>query len=336
VGVVAVDARLLDTERPALDLALEDLLDGPTCVVFHDPWPARAVDAADALTALPALTLGTGSVPPELADALDLVVDDARVVSDAFARAPVAAVSAALLLRHPPASITAGLVAESTTYSMLQAGPEFAAWRAAHRARPATDASESRVRVDQRGAVTEITLTRARKHNALDRALRDQLHAALTEARWHDGPVVLLGDGPSFCSGGDLDEFATFADPAQAHLVRLERSLAAAFAALAARLVVGVHGTCLGAGIELPAFARHVVAAEDARLGLPEQALGLVPGAGGTVSVRRRIGRHRTLSLLLRDGTITAAEARVWGLVDETVSRSQLHGRVLEIAESLG
>jgi enoyl-CoA hydratase/carnithine racemase len=53
------------------------------------------------------------------------------------------------------------------------------------------------------------------------------------------------------------------------------------------------------------------------------------------VSISRRAGRQRTLSLLLRDGTITAAEARAWGLVDEVVGRSQLRGRVLELAESL-
>jgi enoyl-CoA hydratase/carnithine racemase len=98
---------------------------------------------------------------------------------------------------------------------------------------------------------------------------------------------------------------------------------------------VGLHGACLGAGIELPAFAAHVIAADDARIGLPEQALGLVPGAGGTVSITRRAGRHATLSLLLRDGTITATEARTWGLVDEVVSSTQLHERVREIAESL-
>src|SRR5215831_14446168 len=112
--------------------------------------------------------------------------------------------------------------------------------------------------------------------------MRDELYAALDSTT---GPIVLLGDGPSFCSGGDLDEFGTFPDPAIAHLVRLTRSVAALIAGARDRIVVGLHGMCLGAGIELPAFARHVVAAEDARLGLPELGLGLIPGAGGTVSL---------------------------------------------------
>ena len=178
-------------------------------------------------------------------------------------------------------------------------------------------------------------LTRADRHNALDVAMRDQLHAALVEAGGGDGPILVRGDGPSFCSGGDLDEFGTFPDPVIAHVIRLQRSLASVFDALAGRLVVAVHGACLGAGIELPAFARHVIAAEDASIGLPEQGIGLVPGAGGTVSITRRVGARRVLSLLLRDGTITATEARAWGLVDEVVPADHLRAHAVEIAESL-
>jgi enoyl-CoA hydratase/carnithine racemase len=192
-----------------------------------------------------------------------------------------------------------------------------------------------RVRVEQHPVITEILLTRPARHNALDVAMRDQLHVALVEALWGDGPVVVRGEGPSFCSGGDLDEFATFPDPVGAHLVRLDRSLAACFAALRDRLVVGLHGACLGAGIELAAFAAHVVAAEGTRIGLPEQSIGLLPGAGGTVSIPRRAGHHSTLSLLLRDGTISADEAHDWGLVDEIVPADRLRARVLELGESL-
>jgi enoyl-CoA hydratase/carnithine racemase len=213
---------------------------------------------------------------------------------------------------------------------MLQGGEEFARWRAAHRPHPAGDAGP-RVRVERHGAVTEITLTRPDRHNALDVAMRDELHAALEAAT---GPIVLLGAGPSFCSGGDLDEFGTFPDPAVAHLVRLSRSLAARAAERGARLVVGLHGSCLGAGIELAAFASRVFAADDTRLGLPELGLGLVPGAGGTVSLPRRIGRHRTLALLLHDGTISAPAALGWGLVDDVVPLDRLRARCLESAES--
>jgi enoyl-CoA hydratase/carnithine racemase len=338
VATVTLDAEILTTEGPLLAAALTDALDGPTLLRFGGTWPATAPAAAAALPSLPALTVGVGTPPVDIDDALDLVVPDAAAgdaLTAAFTRAPFAAVSAALLLREPPPSVDAGLVAESTTYSMLQSGPEFRSWRATHAACPADDLDVPRVRVEQHDRVIEIVLTRPARHNALDVAMRDQLHGALTAARLDERAIVVRGDGPSFCSGGDLDEFATFPDPVCAHLVRLTRSLAAMFAALADRLVVAMHGSCLGAGIELPAFAARVVAADNCRIGLPEQGIGLLPGAGGTVSITRRAGRRTTLSLLVRDDTITAAEALEQGLVDEVVRAGDLSTRAFEIAESL-
>jgi len=77
-----------------------------------------------------------------------------------------------------------------------------------------------------------------------------------------------------------------------------------------------VHGACIGAGVELPSFATHVIAANDARFRLPEIEMGLVPGAGGTVSLTNRIGRHRTTWLALTGAELGAADALAWGLVD--------------------
>ena len=331
--VVDLDARLLASGAPALAAALVDHLGEPTLVVLRGPGLAPPPDTR-AVQQLPLVLAAAAPVEPTVAAALDLVLEGDRPegLLAGFGRAPVAATAAALLLRVPPATWWDGLVRESTTYSMLQGSDEFRRWRDARGPpRPGGDAGP-RVRTARHGQVTEVTLTRPDRHNALDVAMRDDLHAALDAA---PGPVVLLGAGPSFCSGGDLDEFGTFPDPARAHLVRLSRSLAAQAAGRRDRLVVGLHGACLGAGIELAAFACRVVAADDTRIGLPELGLGLVPGAGGTVSLPCRVGRHRTLALLLYDGTISAPAALGWGLVDEVVARDRLRARCLEIAESL-
>jgi enoyl-CoA hydratase/carnithine racemase len=128
--------------------------------------------------------------------------------------------------------------------------------------------------------------------------------------------VVLRGAGPAFCSGGDLDEFGTLPDPATAHAVRCARHAGRLIAACGSRIQVHVHGACVGAGIELPAFAGRVVAAPDARFRLPELAMGLVPGAGGTASIPRRIGRQRAAEWALVGSEIDARTALAWGLVD--------------------
>jgi enoyl-CoA hydratase/carnithine racemase len=211
-----------------------------------------------------------------------------------------------------------GLVAESAAYSVLQAGPEFAAWRAAHPGRSDRDEGP-RVRVDRADEILSVTLTRPERLNALDALMRDELVEALTLAAADAGVarVELRGEGRAFCAGGDLDEFGTRPDPATAHLIRLERSVGRALSRLKKHTVTYVHGACMGSGIELAAFTDTVIAAEDTQIALPEIGLGLVPGAGGTVSLPRRIGRLRTAWLAFSGTTIDAGMARQWGLVDE-------------------
>ena len=83
------------------------------------------------------------------------------------------------------------------------------------------------------------------------------------------------------------------------------------------RLEVHVHGACIGAGIELPAYAGKLKARPDAFFQLPEVSMGLIPGAGGTVSILPRIGRHRLAFMALTSARIDAETALDWGLVDE-------------------
>lgn len=305
--------------------------DASVVVIEGDVDPSPALDRFLQRTA--ALTIGHG--PTDVG--CDLWSNDHGEVErwvDAAANHPEASVAAALLLRRRPDDIWAGLVAESATYSMLQSGPEFATWlRSPDRPRPGRD-REPRVRTTPaaEGDGVEVVLTRSVRHNALDVQMRDELFSVLGELVHRPGPIAILAEGPSFCSGGDLGQFGTFEDPASAHLVRLRRSLARRFSELGERIVVGLHGACLGAGIELPAFARRIVAADDSMIGLPEAGLGLIPGAGGTVSVPRRVGPARTLDLIVTGRSIDALTARSWGLVDEVVPRAQLERRVRQLA----
>jgi len=121
-------------------------------------------------------------------------------------------------------------------------------------------------------------------------------------------------------AGGIVDEFGSLPDPATAHAIRSTRNVARLLAGCAQRTRFEIHGACIGAGIELPAFAAHVSAHNDAFFQLPEVHLGLVPGAGGSVSLPRRIGRQRTAFLALSGQRIDVTTARAWGLIDEVVA----------------
>jgi hypothetical protein len=290
-----------------------------------DPPPREAVDR---LVSLPFVVVGVtqGDVDPAWLELCDVALSENDPVLDRveenLAARPIAATTLALLLRGAPhRSVDDGLVAESSAYSVLQSGPEFAAWRAANPPRTERDAG-SRVRVERVGDMVVITNTRAARLNALDAPMRDELAEALAMAAADPGitSVEWRGEGRSFCAGGDLDEFGTRSDPASAHLVRLQRSVGRALAQLEKPIVTYLHGPCMGSGIELAAFASTVVGAPDTTLALPEIGLGLVPGAGGTVSLTRRIGRLRTAWLAFSAEAIDVTTAKEWGLVDRIES----------------
>lgn len=272
--------------------------------------------------ALPVVVLALGEESgghgPAAADAVVSPADLPRVLAR-IAAAPIAAASLAVLLRAgPPIDVEVGLAAESAVYSMLQDGPEFDAWRATAAHVPQVVDGPT-VTIEREGAHLTICLDRPHRHNAISTRLRDDLAAALQLAAVDNTitSVSLRGNGPSFCSGGDLGEFGSRPDPATAHITRLARSPGRLVHRLGHRLTAYVHGATLGGGIETAAFAHRVVARPDTVLGLPELALGLIPGAGGTVSLPRRIGRQRTALLALSTEPVDATTALRWGLVDE-------------------
>ena len=298
-----------------------------------EPAPgARDVRAWQRLAELPAVGVGiarSGVAPgaAALAEALDVIVrseDEIEAIRSNVERSPLASLVLVQLLRRSLSSeLESGLLAESLAYSTLQAGPEFAAWRAGRRERKRDEGAEPAVLARREGDELRLELNRPDKRNAFSAEMRDALAEALqlvlADASLEE--VVLRGAGPAFCSGGDLDEFGTLADPATAHAIRSTRNAAALLARVAERVEARVHGACVGAGAELPAFCRRVVADPGAFFQLPEVALGLVPGAGGTVSLPRRIGRQRTAWLALSGRRLPAEEALAWGLVDELAAR---------------
>jgi enoyl-CoA hydratase/carnithine racemase len=279
-------------------------------------------------------------VRQRILDACDVVVDSAEaatLVLDGFQHTPIAALAFVQLLRSASRQpIHAGLIAESFVYSTLQSGEEFTQWIDSRKRRKKSP-RKSRIkknrpdegpacRMERDRERLDVRFARPSKHNAFSRDLRDGLCEALQLALADPTLelIVLSGEGASFCSGGDLDEFGSFPNPAEAHAIRTTRSPALLLSRLAGRVRTEVHGACIGAGAELPAFTNHVLANEDAFFELPEVRMGLVPGAGGTVSLPLRIGRQRTAWLGLSGQRIDAQTALAWGLVDEVRLRQHV------------
>lgn len=310
--LVVVDLSTADWSDPAVPAAIAALGERSVVTVGWSsvPLPSLAQPLLEALT----MTLAPGGPGASW-------VDDAAGVETVVATAsvaPGAAVTLATLLRATATTNAHdGLQLESLAYSMLLGGPEFATWRATRPVR-AMPVVEHPVLVDRHDDVLTVTLNRPERHNAFSRAVRDGLIDALDVARLDPTvtEVILAGAGRSFCSGGDLDEFGTATDPVAAHLVRLARSAGWAVDRIHNRVTAHVHGACVGAGIEVPAFAARIEASADAWFRLPELTMGLIPGAGGTVSITRRIGRWRTAYLALSGRHLDAATALEWGLVD--------------------
>ena len=292
----------------------------PSCVVIGvHPKPASANSALE-------------SRVPQYVDVVAQNAKDMEILVESIQTTPRACAMLVQLLRQSlDLRIGQALWAESMAYSNLQHGAEFLRFLKNNKEQnnkeqnkkqhtqqqlPANDAPP--VLVQRTDSELFLTLNRPDKHNAYSANMRDHLCDALEVALWDSTieRVQVNGAGKSFCAGGDLAEFGIARDAAEAHLSRTSRSAGQLFHALSDRLVVHLQGACIGAGIELPGFAAQIVARPDSFFQLPEVSMGLVPGAGGTASLPRRIGRLRSAWLALSGQRIDAATALDWGLVD--------------------
>ena len=272
--------------------------------------------------------IGVGDAAHPLAQALDAVVEP-PVTIDALmrqiARAPhAAAVTVQLLRGLEGLPCDRALQFESLCYGLLQGSEEHENWLASRPTAGSQLFPAGRLIVDRRGSELHIVLDRPLARNAIDRGMRDQLFEAFSVAALDPEvcSVKLRAVGGAFSMGGDLEEFGTTRDPATAHLIRSRSLPAVAIAARAAILDVHVQGACVGAGLEISAFAARLTATSEAWFQLPELSMGLIPGAGGCVSVPRRVGRQRAGLLILSGRRINAATALRWGLIDAIESKS--------------
>jgi enoyl-CoA hydratase/carnithine racemase len=233
-------------------------------------------------------------------------------------QAPIAASVLCHLLRVSEAmALRDAITMESLAYSTLLGGGEFARWLAARKAAPPPPEAGPFVQMAREGDDVTVRLARPAGRNPICAGMRDALFEALAAVL--DDPSMprlrIEGLGSSFSTGGMLAEFGTARDLAQAHAVRTLRSCAVLLDALGDRAEVVLHGACVGSGIEIPAAAHRRLARPGAFFHLPELRMGLIPGAGGTATIARAIGRHRAAYMALSARRIDTETALEWGLV---------------------
>lgn len=332
--------------EPILSLAdTHDLMQSPGLTGDEGDYRLLAVDLATAdgfdtellpaiaawLSAQPVPVIGinagairhnsTRDILTRAVDLLDDANEDYHPAADAIHRNPMASAVLVQVLRTIDGlPIHLALGVESLAYATLQGGEEFYRWLAGRTRHPEAPhpTAPSPVKLARDGAQLGITLDSPANRNALSVAMRDALTEAfkLVAADPSVTNVQVRANGPCFSAGGDLTEFGTANDLTMAHRIRTLRMPARYLAEHAERYTFHLHGACIGAGIELPAFAGRLLAAKDTFFRLPEVAMGLIPGAGGCVSISRRIGRHRTALMAITGETIQVDQALAWGLVD--------------------
>ena len=315
IAALTVDARRLWAGEAVWDGAL----------AFVDL--SGTLDAPDDPVLPPCPVVGIGDPAHPFARHLDAVVEPpvnaAGLAAQVLATPRAAAVIVQLLRVLPGLPPDEGLTVESLAYGLLQGGEEHRQWIAAQRAAPPARRTPGEVVLDRRGERLTVSLDHPESGNAIDRHMRDQLYDAFTMAALDPEirSISLRGAGRTFSLGAELGEFGTTTDPAAAHAIRMRTLPARALARCADKLDVHVQGGCVGSGLELAAWAARLTASPGAWFQLPELAMGILPGAGGCVSLTRRIGRQRAALLMLSGKRLSARQALGWGLVDAIVDQ---------------
>ena len=173
-----------------------------------------------------------------------------------------------------------------------------------------------------------ITINRPDQLNALNKATIQELHDALAEAEQDAGirVVIITGSGEkAFVAGADIKEFASFDVKQGKELAAKGQELLFDFIeAMGTPVIAAVNGFALGGGLELAMSCHYRIASDNARMGLPEVSLGVIPGYGGTQRLGQLVGKGKATEMVISAGMIPADDALSWGLVNHVVAQEVL------------
>ena len=173
-----------------------------------------------------------------------------------------------------------------------------------------------------------ITINRPKKLNALNKETIAELNDAFAEVEQDNEVrvIILTGSGEkAFVAGADISEFADFDTSQGAELARKGQEILFSFIEdLKIPVIAAINGFALGGGLELAMACHFRVASDNAKMGLPEVSLGVIPGYGGTQRLPQLVGKGKAMEMIMTAGMISADEAKSYGLVNYVVSQEEL------------
>jgi enoyl-CoA hydratase len=193
--------------------------------------------------------------------------------------------------------------------------------------------------VSTEGHLATITINRPSKLNALNKATIQELHDALAQldAEATIKVIILTGSGEkAFVAGADISEFAHFSIEEGAQLAALGQEILFDFVEnMKTPVIAAVNGFALGGGLELAMSCHFRIASDNAKMGLPEVTLGVIPGYGGTQRLPQLVGKGRAMEMIMTAGMIDAETAKNYGLVNHVVPQTSLLEFTQEIAAKI-
>ncbi len=191
------------------------------------------------------------------------------------------------------------------------------------------------LQIEKSNFLAKVFINRPKKLNALNRATIEEIHSAFKNLKEEDDVkvIILTGSGEkAFVAGADISEFANYSVEEGKDLAAKGQELVFDFLANFPKpIIAAVNGFALGGGLELAMAAHFRIASDNAKLGLPETSLGVIPGYGGTQRLPQLIGKGRAMEMIMTAGMINAEKALNYGLVNEVVPQEEL----MNLAEKL-
>ncbi len=189
--------------------------------------------------------------------------------------------------------------------------------------------------IEKQAHIAVITINRPTKLNALNKETIQELHEAFSALNKEQAikAIIITGSGEkAFVAGADISEFANFSVQEGQELAAQGQALLFDFVQnLSTPVIAAVNGFALGGGLELAMACHFRVASTNAKMGLPEVTLGVIPGYGGTQRLTQLVGKGRAMELIMTAGMVDAETAKNYGLVNHVVEQEEL----LEFAKGI-